>query len=306
MKHIVSVAVILGVAIATTAHADARHVIVLKSEGGVDAATRTKVDAAILKLAKNADSNVTAGDITYGDAAAAVGCAPDSAACTTEVLATLAVDEIVATTITPTPAGLKIVVRRSSKTGTQDATTTVAANQSDHLEAIGPLFGIAAPSPPATDAPSPSPPPPTGVTAPTETTNPTATGTTLPPPSNVPVDVDDHPGRRRWEIAGMATGGAMMLVGILAWSAASSTQDDINKASTNTASDLAHLRDLESKGDGQAGAGNLFFIGGLAVAAVSGYFYYRDSRAHRSQTAHVVPTVTSHGAGVALVIGGLP
>src|SRR5262249_47279919 len=158
----------------------------------------------------------------------------------------------------------------------QDATTTVATNQSDKLDAIGPLFGLAAatPAPPPPDTVAPPPP---SAPAPTETTNPTATGSTLPAPSNPPPDEDDHPRRRRWEMAGMAGGGAMMLIGVLAWGAASSTQNDINNAPTRTAQDLAHLKDLESKGDGQAAAGNIFFIGGLAVAAVSGYLFYRDS-----------------------------
>jgi hypothetical protein len=275
-------------------------VLILKSEGAADPATRIRVDAAVLKLAKNIDGTVTPGDITYGDAAAAVGCAPETATCKDEVLSTLAVDEIVATTVTPAPTGYKIVVRRASKSGSQEATTTVATNESDHLDGIGPLFGIASTVPPPVTEPAPT-------TAPAPTAPPPTTSTALPPPTTVPVDVDEHSGRHRWEIAGVAGGGGMMLIGVLLWGAASSTQNDINGASTKTAADLQHLRDLENKGDGQAGLGNVLFIGGVALAAVSGYFLWKDGRQrHSQQAAHIVPTVLPHGAGVAFVIGGSP
>jgi hypothetical protein len=127
----------------------------------------------------------------------------------------------------------------------------------------------------------------------------------LPPPS-VPIDADEHAGRHPWEIAGMGAGGGMMLLGVLLWGAASSTQNDINSAPTRTAADLQHLRDLENKGDGQAGLGNVLFIGGIALTAVSGYLFWKDGRQRHSQQAHLVPTVMPHGAGVAFVIGGAP
>jgi len=98
----------------------------------------------------------------------------------------------------------------------------------------------------------------------------------------------------------------MVLLGVLWWGAASGTQNDINNAPTKTAADLAHLRDLENKGDGQAGLGNVMFIGGVALAAVSTYFFWKDSRQRHSQQAHIVPTVSPHGAGIAFVIGGSP
>ena len=291
-------AITLGVSvIASSAHAEPRHVLVLKAEGAADPATRTRIDAAVLKLAKNVDGTVTPGDITYGDAAAAVGCSPETATCTNEVLVTLAVDEIIATTVTPAPTGYKVVVRRASKSGSQDATVIVATNESDHLDGIGPLFGIASTVP----APVPEPAPTTAIAPPP----PASTSTALPPP-NVPVDVDEHAGRRRWEIAGMAGGGGMVLLGVLLWGAAAGTQNDINSAPTRTAADLAHLRDLENKGDGQAGVGNVMFIGGVALAAVSGYFFWKDGRQRHSQQAHIVPTVSPHGAGIAFVIGGSP
>src|SRR5215475_10498371 len=162
--------------IASTAGADPRHVLVLKSEGPADAATRAKVDASIVKLAKHVDGKVTAGDITLGDAAAAVGCQPETPACKDEVLATLAVDEVVATTVVPERNGdIKILVRRISKTGTQDATTTVPASQLDKLDPIGPLFGLPAPATPVAAKPATPP------TAPAA--KPATPAPTTPPPT---------------------------------------------------------------------------------------------------------------------------
>jgi len=299
-------AIALGVLVGTTvlAHADGKHVLVLKSEGAVDAATRSRVDAAVLKLARSSDASVTQGDITYGDAAAAVGCAAESAACTTEVLATLAVDEIVATTITPSSGNLKITVRRTSKLGSQDASTTIAANQADKLDGIGPLFGVTPTSTTPSGTGDIAPPPPSGPA--TASTSAETTGASLPPPASASSDVDDHGSHRTWEIAGMAGGGGMVLLGVLLWGAASGTQGEIDRAPSSTAADLKHIRDLEDRGDGQATLGNLLFVGGLAIAGVSGYFFWRDSRAHHAQTARVVPTLLNHGAGIAVVIGGSP
>ena len=70
MKRTLALALLCA---ASVASADARHVMVLRSEGNADAATKTKVDTQVLKLAKNLDGNVEAGDISYADAAAATG-----------------------------------------------------------------------------------------------------------------------------------------------------------------------------------------------------------------------------------------
>jgi hypothetical protein len=301
--------IVFLVAIAGVASADPRHVLVLKSEGTADPATRLRVDAAVLKLAKNLDGKVSAGDITFGDAAAAVGCQPDTPTCKDDVLATLAVDELVAITVNTGPGGLKVVVRRASKTGSQDATTTVAANTPDRVEGIGPLFGLAAPAPPVDTAPVPVPPAPAPVDtapAPVDTASaPAPTPVVAPPPAPVPTE-EDHSSRHRWEIIGMAGGGGMVALGLLMWGAASSTQNDINSAPNKTPADIQHLKDLEKKGDDQANFGNFLVVGGLVAAGVGGYFYWRDSRASSTRQARIAPAVFPNGAGVTLTIGGSP
>jgi hypothetical protein len=317
---------LLASGVAGVASADPHHVLVLKSEGPADAATRAKVDASLLKLAKHLDGKVTAGDITLGDAAAAVGCQSETPQCKDEVLATLAVDEVVATTVVPERNGnLKITVRRISKSGTQDATTTIAPAQTDKLDPISPLFGMPAAPGPAAPAPATAPttvPPasptpaistttPTGdtpspETAPAPAPAPTPTPAALPAPATSPADVDDHSSRRKYELAGMIGGGGCVVLSFVLWGAASSTQSDIDKAPTKTTKDIQNLKDLESKGDAQAGLGNLLFVGGIALGVVSTYFYIKDRNSNRSTQARVVPTVFDHGAGLTLTIGGGP
>src|SRR5687768_5316067 len=105
--------VLVLVCCAQLAHAGT--VLVLRSEGTADTPSRTSVDTHVLRLAKNLDGKVEAGDITLTEAAALVGCNPSESACKDEVLATMGVDEVVATTVTATPSGLNVTVRRITK-----------------------------------------------------------------------------------------------------------------------------------------------------------------------------------------------
>jgi hypothetical protein len=322
MKRIV----LASIFIPAIAFADPRHVLVLKSEGG-DAAYRSRIDAQVLKLAKNIDGNVESGEITLTDAAAATGCAITEASCRDEVLATLGVDEIVATTITPGPVETKITVRRIAKaTREQNAQSTIASNQPIDAKLaadVGPIFGVRAPAtaPPVTPPP-PRPPTPTQPPAPL----PTSTGAQVPPPHEAvpprtaqattvtgapdntipPAQPTERDGRgnQKLAFAGIVGGGVLVVLGIVMWAEASGVQGDINNARTVNVVDFRHLQDLESSADGYALAGNLMFFGGAALGAVSGYFYWRDHRRAERRTARVAPAVFRHGAGLTLTFGG--
>ena len=102
----------------------------------------------------------------------------------------------------------------------------------------------------------------------------------------------------------MIGGGGCVVLSFVLWGAAASTQNEIDKAPTKTPKDIQNLKDLESKGDAQAGLGNILFIGGIALTAVSTYFYIRDRHSGSSRQARVAPTVFDHGAGLTLTIGG--
>lgn len=332
-------AALLALAVSRPAAADSHKLLVLQSEGRADAATRAKIDAAIVKLAQGAEPQTSAGELTYSDAATAVGCKPEAAACKDEVLGMLAVDEIVITTVTPKPGGTQIAVRRVQKGGaTRDATMLLPTGAPpDKLDGIAPLFGgkpaaapAAPPAVPATPAvpaepaltttgrppERPADRPPTDRPTDRPTSEPPvipAPAAVKPPPPSVAMtttsahaDAPPNPQRQRLEIAGMAGGGGLVVLGLLLWGAASGVQSDIDKAPTTTKQDLLDLKDLESRGDGYAGLGNLFVIGGLVVGGLGTYFYIKDRRTTSTTSARLTPTVLDHGAGVVLTIGGLP
>jgi len=344
-----------ALAMSRPAAAESHKLLVLQSEGRADAATRAKIDAAILKLALTTEPQSSAGELNYTDAATAVGCKPEAAACKDEVLGMLAVDEIVITTVTPKPGGIELAVRRVTKGGvTRDMTVLLPTGTPPaKIDGLAPLFGgkPAAPGPSAAPAPvligppaappagppaappagppaappagRPAAPPPAAVSttgrpageppvipAPT-----TVTQEPLPPPVATPaagaqanLQPMDQPStrRHRLEIAGMAGGGGMVVLGLLFWGAANSVQGDINQAPTATKQNLLDLKNLESKGDAYAGLGNVLTISGLVIGGLGTYFYIKDRRAASTTSARLMPTVLDHGAGLVFTMGGSP
>jgi len=296
---------------ATAAAADPHSTLVLKTEGSADPAVRARVDAMVLRLAQQGGLTVTAGDITFGDAAAATGCKPEAASCRDDVMAMMSVDEIVSATTYVSGGELKVVVRRGGKgTPAREATATIAMiDTSDAgLEAgIGPLFGATpAALPPAVIA-KPTPGPTTG--EPTSTPAPTVTaapdGELPTPPAQGPSDA--VPSHHKLEIGGAIAGGACIVLSFALWGAANSTENQIANAPSKTLADLQHLQSLEQQGDSQANGGNFLFVAGLVVGGISGYYLYRDHRrANAAQHARITPLLVNHGAGVALTYGGSP
>ena len=304
---------------ASVAYADPKHTLVLKSDGNASADTKAKVDTQVLKLAKSIGGNVEAGEISFIDATAAVGCNPSESSCKDEVLTTLGVDEVVVTTVDKASSGgVTITVRRVAKSGMpKEQTTTIPPGQAPDAKLntdIGPMFGaVQAAPPPPEPAPTPAPaPPPVDTPPPTPAPEPAKSVTTAQgeptgtaaPNGQVAPPADEHTDHRRLELTGMAVGGGFVLLSFVMWAEASSTQSDIDNAPAKTATDLKNLQDLESQGDTYASLGNVFFIGGLGVAAVSTYFWWRDRRADHGQHASIAPTVFDHGAGVTLSFGG--
>lgn len=298
------------VALVQPAFAAPRAVLVLRTEGSADAATRTAVDGAVVKLAKNIDGKVEAGDITLTDAAAAVGCNPADASCKDEVLATLGVDEMIATTATATPTGMNVTVRRLTKSAPPKAAqSTVPTGRplDQNLTAdLGPLFGLSAAPAQIEAAPPPPPPPePVAPTPPTDMTPMNNTVTAAPTGQVMPVPEGQR--SYRWQKIGMGAGATLVVLSFLMWSKASDTQELIDRAPANTPADFANLQQLEDDADGYAGGGNLFFLTGVVAGGISAYSYWKGHRAARNaarmQTV-VAPTVFPHGAGVTLTFGG--
>lgn len=301
---------------APLAHANPGKVLVLQAEGRADGKTRAKVHAAVVKLAKTGGGQVSPGDITYADAAAAVGCKPEAAACKDEVIGMLSVDEIVIITVTPKPGAVEVAVHRHGKGGTKDARASVPTDKVDQLDALAPLFGAAAaaeppprPDPtPASTQPDPTPPPaepPPGEPdpRPAEVAEPTPTPVPDPPlllsPRDTPRD------RGTLYMGGMAGSAALFVVGAVLWSKASGIQAEIDDAPTSTAADLTYIQDLESRGDSYAGWGNVLVIGGVVVGGISTYLWLRNRNQRRTATtATLAPVVFPGGAGLTFSLGG--
>ena len=335
-RHLAAAALVI---VPRLAAAEPRKVLVLQSEGRADATLRAKIDAAIARLATAAQLQAAAGELTFTDAATAVGCRPDAPSCKDEVIGMLSVDEIVLTTVTPKPGGVEIAVHRIARGGAaRDATMLLPTGaRPDKLEAIAPLFreprdatrgaasapaaasqppagekidrpATAAPAPPAAPAIAPATPaePAPGIPAPTAVVPAPPAVPETAPAGGPPVADQPGPTDRRLELAGMIGGGSLVALGAILWGAASSTQDDINQAPTRTHQDLANLRDLESRGDVYAAAGNVLVVTGAVLGGIVTYLYLRDRRAAGARTARLVPTVIDHGAGLVLTLGGMP
>lgn len=323
MKRALLLSLVLG---ARVASADPHHVLVLKPDGNASSDAKAKVDAQINKLAKSLGGNVEAGEISFNDATAMVGCNPAESSCKDQVLDTLGVDEIVVTTVSTTGGETKVTVRRVAKIGMpKEQTTTVASGQAPDAKIasdIGPLFGVTAapPPPPPTEKPAvATTPPPADNPAPPAATPPPPATTPTPPapvqtaqveptvtaaPNNQVAPPEDRPDHRRLEVTGMGIGGGLVVLSFIMWAEAASTQSDIDAAPTKTHNDFVHLQDLESSADSYAALGNVMFIGGVALGAVSTYFFWRDRKAASTQQARIAPTVFDHGAGITLSFGG--
>ncbi len=299
----------------TIAHAGPRQVLVLKAEGTADGNSRAAIESHVLRIAKQTEGKVEQGNITLSDAAAAAGCTVADAGCKDEILATFAVDEIVATTVSYAPLGqVTVTVRRLQKnTAPKAAASTVTVNRSAGTtldQDIGPLFtGVAPPPPDRTPPPPPTvttPPPPTTTEPAMAPTEPPVTTDTSQPlnPYVEPQPATDTAPNRKWQKIGIGVGAGLVLLSFVMWTSASGKQEEIDNAPHDTPADFQRLSELESEADGLAGGGNLFFIGGVVLAGISGYYYWKKGRAARTQSARITPTVFSGGAGVVLSVGG--
>ena len=303
-----AMASVLVLAMTATAVADPHKILVLQTEGRADATTRAKIDTALVRLAASPGKDVSPGEITFTDAAAAVGCKPELPACRDEVLGMLTVDEVVYATTTPKPGGLEVEVHRVTRGGvTRDAKVMLASGQSmDSLDSLAPLFTESKAVEPAVTPTPPGPnqpPPPLVLSAAVE---PQASSIVTQPPQEQQVD-QGAPKPSRLPLIGMIGGGVSVTIGFLLWGEAQTIQEEVDGHPTATAQQIADLQDLEARGDSYAGWGNLLFLSGLAVGAVSTYFFLRNrKRASALQAARIAPAVFDHGGGITLTIGGSP
>lgn len=301
------VLVLVALTLSASATAGPRHkVIVLPVDGNADAATRTKLTQSVQRLARVIEGEVTPGNTTLSETAAAVGCDPEKPACVDQVRTTLGYDEVVYAVATKRDGDVTVVVHRAAK-GKDARSVTATLGAKDSPEKIEPtllpLFtGTAVtPSPPTEtveDKPIDKPPEdkPVEATPPDTVTGTQNLGSGTPPPEGTHL-------RRNLAITACGAGGLMVLIGLGLWSSASSLQQEIDDHSTDDVDDFIELRALEDKAQTRAIAGDLMVLGGLALGGAGGWILWKD---HKAQRMSVAPAPIDKGAGVTFTFVGGP
>jgi hypothetical protein len=263
--------VVLLAATAGRASAAPHKVFVLPLDGDADPALRGKLADDIRELARAGGDDVAAGDATFADTAAAVGCAPADASCAGKVVATLGVDELVWGTATTKDGATTVVVHSAGKqTPTRSVSATLQPGEGAERArpVIAPFFGQPVPN----DAPA------------------------QPQPAETPGERKNQ----HWLGLSLAVGGGVLLVvAIVMWGVEKDQQGQIDNAPTRTLADLQSLNALENRAASYAVAGNVLFVLGLAAGGAGAYFLWRD---HRRRGATIAPAPIDHGAAV--VVGG--
>ncbi|HEY0479732.1 MAG TPA: hypothetical protein VGD37_19565 [Kofleriaceae bacterium] len=303
------VVVIAAVIVALTAPAAAANhkILVLPVDGTADAATRARLTSEVARLARGLEGQVATGNATYADTALAVGCDPQAAGCSDEVIATLGVDELVWGTATASPANrdagqVRLVVHRAVRgAAPREVATMIAAGDSGERVATG-IAGLFAPpaarpepaAPHPAAAPPPAPPPPADAGA-----EPPAG----PAPSTPAPGVTDDRRDRTLGVALASGGGLGLVVGIALWASYSGLQDQIDEHPVRSFDDIQDLRSLEDKAGTRAIAGDVFVVAGLVAGGLGAYLLYRD---HRRHAVAIAPAPIAHGGGLTItLIGGL-
>jgi hypothetical protein len=276
---------ILGfvVALAAIASAAPRKVIVLPLDGDVDASTKATLDDLVDKLATSIPGDVTHGDTTFNETAAALGCDPNKNACIDNVLATLAVDEIVWGTATTADGQTTVTVRRATiGTPAHEQTAIIAAT--DPAETVepqlAPLFGVASVVPVGSGSAEGS-------------------GSAV-EPEPAPAPVVAWSQQKKLGVGLAVGGGALVIVGLAMWASESSVQSDIDAAPDRSPDDIQHLRDLEDKASGYAWGGNIAVLLGLGAGGYGAYLLWKDHR----EAMTITPAPPPSGTGMTFVLRG--
>jgi hypothetical protein len=317
-------ALLVVLALVAPATAGPRHkVIVLPIDGNADAATRTKLSQSVQRLARVIEGEVSPGNTTLTETAAAVGCDPEKPACIEQVRTTLGYDEIIYGTATKKDSDITVVVHRSAKSK-EPRSVTATFGAKDPPEKVEPtLLPLFSAPTAATTTPPPPPPPPTEDKdkdkdkqpettdqSTTQTQSQTATTTTAQADTGTQVtgtqDLTTQPEgknhlRRNLALTAAGGGALMVLIGLGLWSSASSLQGDIDNHPTDSVEDLQDLVALEDKAQKRAIYGDIIVLGGLALGGYGGWILWKD---HKAQHMSVTPTPTDGGAAVTFTFVG--
>jgi len=261
------VALATTLALTSSAFAQARKMLVLPLEGSAPADRRAALSNDVVTAARSGTgADVTLGDTTYAETAAAVGCAPEQAACAEQVRATLAVDELVYGTAETENGTTKVTITRVTEGAAPQTTTTTETG-------LATAFGAA----------------------------PVETGSgSLAAPTSERGFFDTT--ERKVAIALFAGSGISIAIGLSLWSGANGLQDDIDSHPTTTRAQIDDLKDVEDRAASKALWGNVLVFGGLAIAGAGAYFLYKDHK--RRSEPMLAPAPAPTGAGMTLVLRG--
>lgn len=282
------VALVTTIALLANAIAGPRKVLVLPLDGGAPAEQKAQLHDSIVKLAKaKLDGDVTVGDTTFSETAAAVGCDPQAAECAETVRSTLGVDELVYGDADTADGTTTVTVHRAAANTPAVVQTLAIADSAtgDAAQAqLEPAFGSA---PPAATAGGPADVPADGA---------------APAPGQAEPNRNFFDTRERKLGVGLAGGGVLALViGLSLWSAKSDLQRRIDNHPSRTLDDLNDLTALEDRAGSRALWGNVMVVLGLGLGGAGVYFLYKD---HKNRSATVTPAPVEAGTGMSVVVSG--
>ena len=274
------VALVTAVALVTSVTAQTRKVLVLPLDGNAPAGQKSQLNDSLAKIVREkATGEVTVGDTTFNETAAAVGCDPTTPPCADTLMATLGVDELYYGNASAAAGMTTVVVKRSSKDAAPSQASALIAETDSGDKAEPSLLGVF------------------GETAAVGSAG--GSGSAVPPkPKRTFFDT-----KERKIGVGLAAGGVIALaIGIRFWSSKSDLQDEIDSHPNMTLAELQDLAELEDRAASKALWGNVFVALGLGLGGAGAYFLYKDHK-NRSETT-LTPAPVETGTGMTFVLRG--
>lgn len=291
------VALVTAIAFLTSVAAGPRKVLVLPLDGDAPAEQRAQLDESVQAMARDKIAgDITVGDTTFEETAAAVGCDAHDPACAETVRSTLSVDELVYGSATVQDGKTTVTVYRVTQGAPPTPQITVIGATEPGTQAepgLEPVFtgeGTGEGSVGSDTAGSGS-----ELGAGTEVGGgPAAEGAS--PRSNF------FDTRERKLGVGLAGGGVIALViGLSLWASKSDLQEQIDRHATRTYADFQDLAALEDRAGSRALWGNLMVGLGLALGGAGTYYLYKD---HENRSTTLAPAPVESGTGLTLVFAG--
>lgn len=288
MRLLALVAVLVVTASTARAEELDPRVLVMPVEGSAPSGMRELPDEigdALARGAGTTSSTVTRATASLDDTAVIVGCEPAEAACLDAVAAALNVDQL--------------LIARMAPSGSKDVTVEIVAVTRE-TEPVRQTFTIHAVSKEA-DLQSMEAALPVLLEAGEARRKEKAKIETGPDPDPDP-EPEPEPGPERTRnlkpllVAG--GGVAVAFAGMIFWTLASGTQQQIDDAPTGSAADLERLASLEATAKDRALAGNILVITGAVAIAGGVTWYFLDRR----EEVRAAPLVVPGGGGIA--VGG--